>query len=124
MSGPVTALLMRCQRTGLLLTVDGDKLDVDYEREPPRELIEELRRHKAEIMAALARAESVAAPSHPPPIRPQTARLGIACCECGRPFTGRVNTWWGGLPCHRACGEAAFLSNWPDIVVVPEMTEQ
>jgi hypothetical protein len=30
------------------------------------------------------------------------------CCECGVPITERLETWWGGEQCHRACGEAAF----------------
>jgi hypothetical protein len=115
---------MRCRLAGLSLTADGDKLHVDYEREPAPDLIEDLRRHKAEVIAALTARERVDAPSHPPPIRSQPARLGIACCECGRPITGKVDTWWGGLPCHRACAEAAFVSEWPKNVVVPERTEQ
>jgi hypothetical protein len=33
---------------------------------------------------------------------------GLLCCECRLPITGRLETWWGGERCHRACGEAAF----------------
>jgi hypothetical protein len=32
----------------------------------------------------------------------------LVCCECGMPITERLETWWGGDRCHRACGEAAF----------------
>ena len=35
-------------------------------------------------------------------------RLLHTCCECGMPITERLETWWGGERCHRACGEAAF----------------
>ena len=124
MSGTVDSLLARCRTAGLSLTADGDKLHVDYERAPPHDLIADLRRHKAEVIAALTARERVDGTSHPPPIRSKLARLGIACCECGRPITGKVDTWWGGLPCHRASAEAAFLSEWPKVVVVPEMSEQ
>jgi hypothetical protein len=54
MSGTVATLLDRCQAAGLSLMVGGDALHVDYERCPPADLIEELRRYKAEIMAALS----------------------------------------------------------------------
>jgi hypothetical protein len=30
------------------------------------------------------------------------------CCECGLPIDERLQTSWGGKPCHRACGEAAW----------------
>jgi len=33
---------------------------------------------------------------------------GIACCECGTAIIEPVATWWGGQPCHRDCGEAAW----------------
>jgi hypothetical protein len=39
----------------LSLAADGDALHVDFERDPPSELIEELRRRKPEVMGALAR---------------------------------------------------------------------
>ena len=47
-------LLTRCEAAGVVLIVDSDKLHVDCEGDPPLELIEELRRHKAEVMAALS----------------------------------------------------------------------
>jgi hypothetical protein len=33
---------------------------------------------------------------------------GSVCCECGLPIIERLPTSWGGRPCHRDCGEAAF----------------
>ena len=39
-------------------------------------------------------------------------RLGLACCECGEPINERLPTTWGGLPCHRECGEAAWHREW------------
>jgi len=32
------------------------------------------------------------------------------CCICGGAIVERLPTSWGGQPCHRACGEAAFQS--------------
>jgi hypothetical protein len=34
--------------------------------------------------------------------------LPPTCCECGAPIDEHLPTSWGGRPCHRACGEAAF----------------
>jgi hypothetical protein len=33
---------------------------------------------------------------------------GSVCCECGAAITAPVTASWGGQPCHRDCGEAAF----------------
>jgi hypothetical protein len=52
-SGSISSLLARCHLAGLTLTAEGDKLHVDYEHDPPTALIEELRRHKVEVMCAL-----------------------------------------------------------------------
>ena len=62
-------LLTRGESAGVVLIVDSDKLHVDCEGDPPPELIEELRRHKAEVMAALSSprlkmAEVIIAPAH------------------------------------------------------------
>jgi hypothetical protein len=54
MNETVAALLERGRAASLSLTIEGDALHVDYERCPPADLIEELRRYKAEIMAALS----------------------------------------------------------------------
>jgi hypothetical protein len=32
----------------------------------------------------------------------------LMCCECGTAIAEPVVTWWGGRPCHRGCGEAAW----------------
>jgi hypothetical protein len=34
------------------------------------------------------------------------------CRECGLPIAERLETWWGGERCHRACGEAAWRREW------------
>jgi hypothetical protein len=33
---------------------------------------------------------------------------GSVCCECGTLIAERLATSWGGRPCHRECGEAAW----------------
>ena len=62
MSGAVGELLERCRAAGLLLTAEDEALHVPFEREPPGELIEELRQRKPEIMAALASATATTPP--------------------------------------------------------------
>jgi hypothetical protein len=54
-SGTVAELLARCRTAGLALLVEGDALHVDFESDPPVDLIEEIRQHKPEVMAALSR---------------------------------------------------------------------
>jgi hypothetical protein len=61
-SGAVGELLERCRAAGLLLTAEDEALHVPFEREPPGELIEELRQRKPEIMAALASATATTPP--------------------------------------------------------------
>jgi hypothetical protein len=56
MSTAVAELLARCRTAGLSLAVEGEALHVDFEREPPSDLIEKLRQHKPEVMAALSSA--------------------------------------------------------------------
>jgi hypothetical protein len=63
MTGTVTELLARCRDAGLSLMVEGDALVVDYERVPPRDLVEELRRNKPRIIAALMPPVTVIAPA-------------------------------------------------------------
>jgi hypothetical protein len=41
-----------------------------------------------------------------------SSTLRSACCECGTAIAGTVNAWWGGQPCHRDCGEAAWRREW------------
>ena len=55
-SGDVAELLARCRTAGLALLVEDDSLHVDFESDPPVDLIEEIRRHKPEVMAALSSA--------------------------------------------------------------------
>jgi hypothetical protein len=102
MNGSVAELL---GDAGLSLLVEDDALRVDYERGPPLDLIEELRRHKPEVMAALAMpaaaviapahwAQTAAAPSEPAFEQPCPQRRGLIerrgtvfvhfCVECGR----------------------------------------
>lgn len=105
MNRAVTRLLERCQVAGLSLATEGDALHVDFERDPPSELIEELRHRKAEVMAALADAtvitgerwfaDGVLRGDEPPPDEPSPARRGMVirfptgrfehfCAVCGR----------------------------------------
>jgi hypothetical protein len=39
---------------------------------------------------------------------PEATTAGSICCECGTLIDERLPTTWGGLACHRACGEAAW----------------
>ena len=39
---------------------------------------------------------------------PEDTTAGSICCECGTLIDERLPTSWGGRPCHRACGEAAW----------------
>jgi hypothetical protein len=41
-------------------------------------------------------------------------QLGVECCECGLPIIERLPTSWGGRPCHRDCGEAAWRREWKE----------
>jgi hypothetical protein len=92
-SRAVTGLLERCRAAGLSLATEGDALHVDFERDPPSELIEELRHYKAEIVAALAGA-TVIAPAQwfekdptgdePPYDQPFPARRGMIRYSEGR----------------------------------------
>jgi hypothetical protein len=53
-SGVIAGLLDRCWAVRLSLTVKGDALHVDFDRDhPPTDLIEEIRQYKPEVMAAL-----------------------------------------------------------------------
>jgi hypothetical protein len=64
LSAAVTDLLDRCRAAGMSLAVEGALLCVDHECDLPPDLLEELRRHKPEIMAALsARVAPIIAPA-------------------------------------------------------------
>ena len=56
MNGAIAELLARCRTAGLALLVEGDLLHVDFESDPPVDLIEEIRQYKPEVMAALSSA--------------------------------------------------------------------
>jgi hypothetical protein len=53
-NGTVAELLARCRAAGLALLVEGDSLHVDFVSNPPVDLIEEIREHKPEVIAALS----------------------------------------------------------------------
>jgi hypothetical protein len=53
-NGAIAELLARCRTAGLALLVESDSLHVDFESDPPVDLIEEIRQHKLEVMAALS----------------------------------------------------------------------
>jgi hypothetical protein len=48
-----TRLLDACRAAGLSLQLDGPDLFIEAERDPPSDLIAELRQHKAEVIALL-----------------------------------------------------------------------
>src|SRR4029077_5269567 len=41
---------------------------------------------------------------------------GVTCCECGTAIAERLATSWGGRPCHRKCGEAAWRREKRDLI--------
>jgi hypothetical protein len=92
-SRAVTGLLERCRAAGLSLVVEGDALHIDFERDPPGDLIEELRRRKPEVMAVLDGAtviapaqwfEKEAVGDEPPYDQPCLARRGVIRYSEGR----------------------------------------
>jgi hypothetical protein len=79
MTGTVCELLERCRAAGLELLVEGDMLHVEFEREPPTALLEEIRRRKPEVMAALSSAlirGEVSGVAPPPATEPLVLRDG------------------------------------------------
>jgi hypothetical protein len=54
MSDAVTELLARCRIAGLALFVEGGALHVDFESDPPIDLIEDIRQRKPEVISALS----------------------------------------------------------------------
>ena len=122
MSGAVGELLERCRAAGLLLTAEDEALHVPFEREPPGELIEELRQRKPEIMAALASATATTPPqlfeSEPFYHEPCPTRRGLIRHSEGRfrAFLRRLRQ----LGCirlrlspakHRAAGSASSIGH-------------
>jgi hypothetical protein len=87
-------LLRRARDAGLAVLAEGDKLVIRGPRraEPVARLLIE---HKPAVMAALT-----------PPFPKE--RDGSVCCECGMLIDECLPTIWGGLACHRACGEAVW----------------
>jgi hypothetical protein len=67
-NGTVAELLERCRAAGLALLAEGDSLHVDFESDPPVDLIEEIRQHKPAVMAVLCSGRiqmaEVIAPAH------------------------------------------------------------
>lgn len=50
-------------------------------------------------------------PREPPRValpRASSLQALSLCCVCGAGVAERLTHWWGGKPCHRACGETAF----------------
>ena len=54
MIGTVYELLRRCQAAGLQLLAEGGALHVEFDGEPPIDLLEEIRQRKPEVIAALS----------------------------------------------------------------------
>jgi hypothetical protein len=94
--------LRAAQAAGVTIKVDGDVLVLAAPARPSDDVLEALRHQKDEIVAVLRPSSSSSTPTSKSP------RLGLACCECGKPINEPLPTSWGGLPCHRECGEAAW----------------
>jgi hypothetical protein len=85
-------LIKRCRAAGLSLAVEGDALHVDFERDPPAELIQEIRQHKPKVIVALSeggglgntRRSSIGARSALPrnPLRWHGTRCKTAGTDC------------------------------------------
>jgi hypothetical protein len=93
-------ILKRAQAAGVKLAADGDQLRLKAPKEPPPELIQELKAHKAELLALLSSATSSA--EH---IRIETwaqpSPLPLTTDEAA----ARITSWleaMDGLP--KACG--------------------
>jgi hypothetical protein len=93
MNGTVGELIERCRAAGLALLAEGGALHVEFEREPPGGLIEELRLRKREVMTALADTtviapvqwfEGAAEPDELPYDKPSPARRGVIRHSGGR----------------------------------------
>ena len=54
MNGTVGELLQRCRAAGLALLTEGGALHVEFDGEPPIDLLEEIRQRKPEVIAALS----------------------------------------------------------------------
>jgi hypothetical protein len=52
------AVLMEAKQAGVTVSVDGGRLNLEAEAEPPAHIVEQLRRHKAEIVALLSEPDS------------------------------------------------------------------
>jgi TubC N-terminal docking domain len=90
-------MLRELEARGIRLVVRGDLLSLrGPENLLRQELTERLREHKPAILEAIR---------HQP-----------ACCECGALLL-EPSTWWGGEPCHRDCGEAAWRREWLDLAL-------
>jgi hypothetical protein len=83
-------LLAELDRLSLRLVFHGSKLLVRGHRELFSDglIIDQLRRHKPLLLAA--------------------AKRFPRCCICCATVWEPLLTSWGGKPCHRDCGEAAF----------------
>jgi hypothetical protein len=53
-NGAICELIARCRAAGLSLLTEAGALHVEFERDPPINLIEEIRRYKPQVMAALS----------------------------------------------------------------------
>jgi hypothetical protein len=101
MSQAIAKLLLQCRFAGLSLTVEGEALLVDFDGDRPSDhLIEEIRHRKPEVLAALRRAAPVINLS-------DRRSASIICIICRREIAS-PSAFWGGKPCHRACGETDF----------------
>jgi len=68
-NGTVGELLQRCRAAGLALLTEGGALHVEFEHEPPTDLLDEIRCRKPEVIAALSDVltPGEVSPGAPPP---------------------------------------------------------
>jgi TubC N-terminal docking domain len=105
------AILKRAQAAGVVVRRDGDQLKLKAPKEPDAELIEELKAHKAELLALLSSAASSAEPilvdvNATPVIETwvRPSRLPFSTDEAGDRITGWLDAM-DRLP--KACGALA-----------------
>jgi hypothetical protein len=96
-------LLERCRAAGLELLVEGSALHVEFERQPPVGLLEQIRRLKPEIIVALTAIQAedgpAAAGATIDPADVWHARYCEAfdCCLASHPAKEAARLAWGSL---------------------------
>jgi len=73
------ALVAALQNAGVRLRVVAGRLDLEADREPPRELLDELTRRKVEVLAHLAERDAPPPPAPKAPVPASDAELREIC---------------------------------------------